>query len=279
MRIYMSARLSEAEKTEPPFFESRGDCPEDVLIQYYRHGGLNDELCGFFWTAWHAVMRDAYLDHDIETFQNGTSLACQLQPPPDMAALTDFLPKQADKYAWGSVRDYPLQQAILKLFLKWGVIPEGDYFWRSTFRGYLGAIDLQDEPQPSLISAYNGIGLLNPEDYRLLLAHVIRQHNDHVNRQFHAIVEDQSYRFDNSDVAAELPQDALPEGLVNYLITEPTSSVKTPAHEKMCTITRDLVKNLPKKRPHVHAPPLLYCSKPTPNPRRDATRREAALPC
>ena len=281
IKVYMAARLSGVEKTPPPFFESRGDSPEDVLVQYVRHRGLIDEQCGIFWDAWHDVMAQAYQNRELVTFQNGISLAYQVQPAlAQKTALTDFLPRQADQYDWGLVSDHPFQQAILKLFLTWSIIPEGDPFWRAAFRGYLSAANNQGDSRPSLIGAYNGIGPLDKDDYQLMLDHIDRQPSEHTMRQIKAIFADQDHRFDKPGAAVERPRDIFAE-VWNARQMQEARRVC----EEVPALTAEynfIVKlGLEKKPPKTISADHVRLYPPMTNPRRDAvhTHYRAAHPC
>ena len=205
LRDYMFARLSGSSLTPPPVQEELGINPEDILIQYYRHGTLSQSDKNEFWTVWKDVTSEFRRDKSSEAFRNATALAEALTAPNIAESVTDFLPKNADEYEWSKHSDHDQQERILRLFFSWQLIPEGDPFWRSAFDGYLLCIEKTTEhliPRaevPPLIAAYKGMGTLTENDIESLLFSISRHGSEVIEQQIIAMCEDQYFRYMQQD--------------------------------------------------------------------------------
>lgn len=168
-RDYMVARLSASEPTQPPVAVDRGVAPEDVLIAYYRRNTTTDVQRTWFWNAWSSIATNAWEENSLETFRSAVSLATELTPPDNAGALTEFLPRDADAYAWGDVEQYEMQENALELLDVWKLIEHGSDFWQSAFHHCVRRLPSSGTRHPPLISAYNGLGRLTLENFDELL--------------------------------------------------------------------------------------------------------------
>lgn len=205
IKEYMWKRLSDSSPTLPPVHEELGIEPEDVLIQYYRHGNLGDSQIREFWKAWSDIANASRKSSNDGVFRNAIALAEALPPPENPLLVTDFLSINPDDYDWLDDDDHDKQERILRLFHIWKIAPESDHLWTSAFDGYLDCIERnnvalnKEKKMPPLLAAYNGMGRLNERGLTRLFIAWSRNDSDLVQQQIAAIFEDQCVRFFSSE--------------------------------------------------------------------------------
>ncbi|MES9902188.1 MAG: hypothetical protein ABW168_05830, partial [Sedimenticola sp.] len=233
LRDYMLARLSGNSATQPPAPEERGVSPEDVLIEYCRHGNLTEEQMDAFWAVWNGITQQAWKERQLDSFRNAMSLAEALSAPNNVDRLTAFFSRNAGDYEWSDLKDHEPQRRILRLFLEWRLIPEDDLFWHDAFAGYLHYLEstihdsTPEMSPPPLVAAYNGMSILKEEDIERLYAVLRKKTPDITKNQINSIFQDQQERCFGDEACVTAFQDARNEALDNILIATTQPDVIT----------------------------------------------------